>query len=369
MSEINEQAAPEFWAVGMPLPRFAVRQAVDAETKGWDGIVFPDSQNFAADCYIIMAEAANATSKLGIGAGVTNTFTRHPAVVASAAATLQAISGGRIVLGIGRGDSALANLGLAPVGLKSFERDVAAIHQYLAGQEVEFDDLGPIPPDMKASSTLGLGNIPTATGLEWVRPDQSPVPVAVAASGPKVIGIAARTADTVWLNVGSDPERTRWGVQATLDAAAEADRKTKPRLGAFVNVVCHPDQRLARELVASTLTVSARFAVMHGNVEGPASTEARSVLNKMRSEYDMTQHSRMGSTQSGTLTDEFIDNYAIAGPADYCIDRLEQLRDQGIDQFIVFTHSVTAERMYPVETAHASARLAYEVLPALRELK
>jgi 5,10-methylenetetrahydromethanopterin reductase len=351
----------------MPLPRFAVQQAVDAEASGWDGIVYPDSQNFAADCYIIMAEAANATSKLGIGAGVTNTFTRHPAVIASAAATLQAISGGRVVLGIGRGDSALANLGLAPVGLVRFEQDVAAIHAFLAGEDVKFEDLGPIPDGMKPASTLGLGQVPEGSRLEWVRPNQAPVPLAVAASGPKVIGIAARTADAVWLNVGSDPHRTEWGVRTTIETAAEAGRKESPRVGAFVNVVCHPDKQLARELVSSMLTVSARFAVMHGNVEGPASAEAESVLRKMRSEYDMTQHSKMGSRQAGALTAEFIDDYAIAGPVDHCVQRLRALRDQGIDHFVVFTQSVTAERMYPVETSRAAAYLAHEVLPAVRE--
>ena len=112
----------EVWATGISLPGVAVRMAQRAEADGFDGWFVVDSQNLAGDCYVALAQAAAATERIQLGTGVTNPFTRHPAVTASAIASVHAASGGRAVLGIGRGDSALAHLGLAPAPVPLFER-------------------------------------------------------------------------------------------------------------------------------------------------------------------------------------------------------------------------------------------------------
>ncbi len=85
------------------------------EEGGWHGIGIFDSQNLGGDTYVAMALAASATERLELSTDVTNPLTRHPAVTAGAIASVQEISGGRAVLGIGRGDSALAYVGHAPV--------------------------------------------------------------------------------------------------------------------------------------------------------------------------------------------------------------------------------------------------------------
>ena len=104
----------EVWTTGLSLPRVAARMATRAEDAGFDGMVVVDSQNLAGDCYVALAMAARETERLQLATGVTNPFTRHPAVTASAIASIHVESGGRAVLGIGRGDSALAHLGRAP---------------------------------------------------------------------------------------------------------------------------------------------------------------------------------------------------------------------------------------------------------------
>ncbi len=111
----------EFWTTGAGVPRAGWRRAVEAERQGYDGIVFVDSQNLSGDPYVAMGIAATQTETLCLGTGVTNPFTRHPAVTASAISSIQAESGGRAVLGIGRGDSALAHLGYAPAKVPFFE--------------------------------------------------------------------------------------------------------------------------------------------------------------------------------------------------------------------------------------------------------
>src|SRR5258708_16341608 len=110
----------EIWTAGVGIPGLTARMARRAEDEGWDGIGLVDSQNLAGDPYVELGLAAAATSSIGLATAVTNPLTRHPAAAATAIATVQAESGGRAVLGIGRGDSSLAHLGLSPAPVPLF---------------------------------------------------------------------------------------------------------------------------------------------------------------------------------------------------------------------------------------------------------
>src|SRR6266851_5715658 len=78
-----------------------------AERDGWDGLAFTDSQNLGGDSFAALAIAAQCTYQITLATGATNPVTRHPAVIASAIATVHVESGGRAWLGIARGDSAM----------------------------------------------------------------------------------------------------------------------------------------------------------------------------------------------------------------------------------------------------------------------
>lgn len=173
------------------MPRSTVKQAKRAEDEGWDGIGLVDSQNLAGDPYIELALAANATEQIRLGTAVTNPLTRHPAAMATAIATVQAESDGRAVLGIGRGDSALAHLGLAPAPVPTFERYLARLQGYLRGDDVPFDVELDGGGEVKAADALHMASGPQASRLRWLRDGFVKVPVDVAATGPKVIAAAA----------------------------------------------------------------------------------------------------------------------------------------------------------------------------------
>jgi len=132
----------EFWRVANGFPGTTASEAEHAEADGWDGLSIPDSQNLTGDPYVALALAASVTSKLLLRPGVTNSFTRHPAVTAASILTVQVESKGRAVLGIGRGDSALAYLGLAPVPVNLFRTYVERVQGYLRGEEMPFDTDG-----------------------------------------------------------------------------------------------------------------------------------------------------------------------------------------------------------------------------------
>ena len=163
--------------------------------------------------------------------------------------------------------------------------------------------------------------------------------------------------------LGASPERIRWGM--ALARAARVAAGMDPagvRFGAYVNLVCHPDPVVARQLVRGGLTTFARFSVMHGVLSGPLDDAQRKVLGQLRERYDMRAHTRADSQQAEVLTDSFVDTFAIAGPADHCIARLHELAALGLDRIAISGPTAGTD---VVEARKAVGLLETHVLPAL----
>ncbi len=356
--------AVEFWAMGRPhaggpnSQEFnGVRQAVRAEEIGYDGIVYVDSQNRYGDTYVAMALAAQATSTIKLGTGVTNSVTRHPAVTASAIATVQVESGGRAYLGIARGDSALAHLGRAPHSVPQFENYLQRVQAYLRGEDVPFEAGGDI-------SSLGLASYRDSSIIFWIDEVQPPkVPVDVAATGPKVIAAAARHADSVTLNVGADPARIRWGMDVARSARAEAGLPPEIHFGAYVPLVVHDDPDEAIRIGAGQVSLFARFSAMYGTVVGPASSRQREVMRTIHGAYDMEHHGLANAPQDEVVTSDFARDFGIFGPPTHCADRLSELIDLGVERFII--RGVSLDPAEP--ESKAAERFVQEVVPLLRD--
>jgi 5,10-methylenetetrahydromethanopterin reductase len=345
----------EFWS-GVGRWR-AAEGAQRAEAAGWDGIGFGDSQNLQSDCYIAMALAAQATTTLKVSTGVTNPFTRHAAVTASAIATVQGLSGGRAHLGIGRGDSAMAHLGYAPASVPAFEKYLQQLRGYLRRESVPFDEDATL-------NSLELDQQPDGSRIEWLRESQATVPVHVAATGPRVIRAAALYADAITLAVGADPARLRWGMDVAHEARAEAGLAPEIPFGAYLLIVVHDDPGTAIQLAAGALSVFARFSVMHGRPLGPVSATEREALTQIHDSYDMTSHTLAASSQANLLTDELAHKFGVFGPSSYCVERLSELIDLGLERIHVVGAAGTTD---PNEGQRAKQRFVEEVLPALRE--
>ena len=158
----------ELWTTTVASARAAQRSAQEIEAAGWDGMLVVDSQNLSGDPYVSLALAATTTTRIGLGTGVTNSVTRHAAATATAITSVNRVSSGRAVLGIGRGDSALAHLGRAPARLAQFERYLRHLQTYLRGEAVSFDEID-IPHDVAPPmSELELHDAPPASRIAWI---------------------------------------------------------------------------------------------------------------------------------------------------------------------------------------------------------
>jgi 5,10-methylenetetrahydromethanopterin reductase len=211
-------------------------------------------------------------------------------------------------------------------------------------------------------SALELHDAPPASRIAWIA-GGAKVPVEVAASGPKVIALAALHAERVMFTLGADVERLAWGIalarQTRQAAGLDPDGIA---FGAYVNLGCHNDMAAARGLVRGGLTTFARFSVMHGKANGPVSTGDRAVLEALRSNYDMRAHTRGDSRQAGTLTDDFVDRFAIVGPPGRCIERLRSLEELGLDRVAI---SGGMRGAAADDIAVAKDLVARHVLPAI----
>ena len=315
------------------------------EGLGFWGLGFPDSQNLLPEAWGQLMLAAAASSRVVLGPTVTNSVTRDAAVTASAALALQAESGGRAFVGIGRGDSAVQRIGRREDPVASFERYLTMVQAYLAGEAVDRDGF--------------------ASRLEWrSHVSVEKPPVMVAGTGRRVVEVAARRADWVCLAVGADAEHVGAVLAHAREAARVAGRDVRAtRWGAFVNCVVYDDLRVAREAVRGSAASFARFSALPGSRIADLPAPLAEAARWLREHYDMREHTRTGVAHTAGIADDFVDWFAIAGSAANARERLLRLAALGLD----FVWVVPGSTGMPREVGAASVRsLATEVLPALR---
>src|SRR5215510_837858 len=162
-----------------PMPEL-MRLIQDIEAAGFDGAGILDSQMISRDTFVILGQAATHTRRMSLFPAVTNPFTRHASVLASAIQTVEELAPGRVKFVIGTGYTSASTIGRKAATLAEMRACIAAVKALLAGQSADFDGTP--------------GRLAYAAGR--------PIPVLMAASGPKAIELAGEIADGVMLLVG-----------------------------------------------------------------------------------------------------------------------------------------------------------------------
>lgn len=330
----------EVWAHQFSFAGKTSGAARQFEEWGFDGMLLADSQDLNADIWVELALAANATSTIKLGPGVTNLVTRHPTVTASAASTLQIESGGRAVLGLGRGDSAVSKIGLGSQPVDEFEVGLGQLQTLLGGESV----------------ALGNG---TEAAIEWLAGTGAPkVPVMVAATGPKVISAGATQAEMIDFTVGAEPSRLEWAIGHAREAAGGRPVS----LGAFLDIGVADDQGRARDLIRGSTAILARFGVESTSTEG-LSDQTRQGIEKLAAQYEEAGHGKSRSAAAQGLSDEFIDRFGVCGTPDQVTAKLKELAALGLDRIVMVPGSLDAD---PAAVADSNRLFAEHVIFALK---
>jgi probable F420-dependent oxidoreductase len=253
-----------------------------------------------------------------LGHCVTNPGTREPTVLASGYATLHDISDGRMVMGIGRGDSARRTIGQQPVKVAEFERRLAMIKDFMNGREVSWND-----KDLQ---------------LKWVRPELPEIPMWVAGYGPKALAVAGRVGDGVIIQL-ADPVIVKWIMDTARKSAEEAGRDPD----ALQCIVCAPshisdDMAEARDQVRwfpAMVSNHVMDLIERYGFESDIPKELTEFV-RARKFYDYEEHSRVGAKHGEFVTDEICDRFCVLGTPEQAAEKLKELEAVGVDQFNIY---------------------------------
>ncbi|HEX7095042.1 MAG TPA: LLM class flavin-dependent oxidoreductase [Acidimicrobiales bacterium] len=291
-----------------------------AERAGYHLVGIGDTQNIIPEAFVTLTAMAAATERIRLATTVANPVTRHVAVTAAAMSSLQAASGGRAVYGVGTGDSAVANLGLPHASLRDLEAHCRTFRALVAGKPAACDG-HPVQ-------------------LQW---ETHPVPVLVAAGGPKTLRLAGRVADGVICGNGISREVVESNLDHIAAGAREAGRSPDDiEVWHMAKIVVAGDEREAWDRYAWTLASSANHTLRSGLRGKLVPEEVEPGLAAIRAGYDSRLHSQMDKgdlhsklVRDSGLTEWLGRRFLIAGPPDHIRSRVDELASWGAPNLIL----------------------------------
>ena len=333
---------PKLYLRSYPITDGMGAHASAVEEDGWDGMLFTDTQNLSMDVFGSLYLAASATSRLELGTAVTNLVTRHPAVIASAFATLHHVSGGRAHIGVGRGDTALELVGIKPPSAGRFEALLGELQAYLRGDPVDVEGF--------------------QSRVSWLPVEgETKVPVDVFGSGPHVIDVGARLGDKITFAVGAEPERVGWAVKTAREARRIDGLDPEAiDIGAFVVVGAGTDRRALDELVRGNASISAHF---QRDVMSSLSPSDAMVVEEVTSRYDNYHHGLEHAAQAEVIPADFLSRFCVIGDPDHCTERLCELLELSLSHLVIVGGSRDIDANVRERSDHLVAK---EILPAVQ---
>src|SRR6266853_3510288 len=285
-----------------------------AEAAGFQyGWIF-DSHVLWLEPYPLLTLMAENTKKMRLGTCVTNPASRDITVTSSLFATLNLISGGRMQLGIGRGDSSRRVLGKKPVGAGDLERGIKIFRELTGGKEIDYEG--------------------QPTRISWAK--GSP-PVWVAGYCPKVLELAGRVGDGVILQF-ADPDLIEWCVSFVKKGAEAAGRDPrKNEIMSAAPVWISDDLEVGREHVRwFPALVSNHVVDLVSRYKPEELPPALTSYIRDRGEYDYLHHCEVDSSNRNFVSDEVTDRFCLLGPAEAHIEKLRALARAGVTQFYIY---------------------------------
>lgn len=292
-----------------------------AERAGFDLVGMGDSQSVCLDPYSLLTVAAEHTQHVMVGPLVTNPVTRHPSVTAGALASLQQLSAGRAFLGLSGGHTSVLTIGERPATVQEVATYGVAVRSLTTGDTVEWNG--------------------TALHMEW--PTER-VPLYLTPEGPKGLRLAGRIADGVFINTGVSEGVVRDALDRVRAGAIEVGRDPNDidiwmSIRGFM-ITDKPDDALAAFSRSLAITLDHVFSFTLDGKSVP--DHLRDALTAFRSDYlhqalvtpDGAAYNEALLSRHGLL-EWALDRFTVFGPVGHCIDRLQDLRGLGIDNFFI----------------------------------
>jgi 5,10-methylenetetrahydromethanopterin reductase len=304
-----------------PPPRQSLEAFIDtvrrADRYGFARIGTGDTQWHNMECFIALTLMALNSEKVEIGPRVTNPVTREPSVMASAIVSLDLISHGRAVLTIGRGDSAVHNIGLKPASVEETRDYIIAVRDLLEKGDTTY---------------RGRHN-----HFDFPRAQTSrKIPICVTAEGPRMLRLAGEIGDQVLIGTGvtadtvaASLDELNAGARAAGRNPAEIEIWWAPRLS-----VAETTEQAIKNIMAS-IASSGNHALRSGFAGKQVPDRLKDKLRRFHQEYDYAQHGvKTGKNAKLVaelgLTDYFLERFAVAGSPPDIVERIHGLSHLGL---------------------------------------
>jgi len=318
-----------------PIGRFG-DLARTAEELGFGAAWLADSQLYTKDVHVGLALAAERTSRIKLGPGVTNPVTRHLTVTANAIAAIGEVSGGRAMLGLGAGDAAVFPLGIAPARIADLRRAIGALRSLLSGDQAELDG----------------ARVSVAAA-------KTPCPILVSASQPRMLELAGAEADGVILMGAADPALTRWQLERIADGAEGKGRSLADLdVDLWFTISMSDDREQALDDVRPWAISQARWFSRWRELPEPLSPFADE-FRRAAEAHDFGSHLARGADGRDSVSDEFVDWVGVAGNLEHCVAKIRPLIELGVDR-ITFA-------LLPGGRHERLEGYGRELIPALKE--
>jgi F420-dependent oxidoreductase-like protein len=323
----------------------------EAERLGYDSVW--TSEAYGSDAATILGWLAAHTGRIKIGAGIFQMPARSPAMTAMTAATLDELSGGRMLLGIGPSGPQVSE-GWHGVRfayqLGRTREYVAIVRSALAGERVEFHG---------EHYELPLPDGPGRALKLTIAPVQARIPIYLAAIGPKNIALAGEIADG-WIPMLVSPEHLP-EVRRHLEAGAAAVTRDLSRFDIAPNVYVHVSDDVAKARDALRPIIALY-------VGGMGSRE-RNFYNTLVQRYGFEQAAHeiqdlyLGGKREeamAALPDDLIDLVSLNGPAGKVRERIQAFREAGVGTLGITPVAPTCQER--IEQLRQIARLAEDAM-------
>ncbi|MDA0350703.1 MAG: LLM class flavin-dependent oxidoreductase [Chloroflexi bacterium] len=290
----------------------------EGEEQGWKLALIPSSPLLVPDPYVMLAFAARGTDRIKLGPFIENPVMRHPAVLASSIATVDAVASGRTLLTLGSGDTSVRLMGKRPAKVVELEEATQLARQLLSGENV---DTGARQP----------------ARLRHARR----VPVWIAAGGPRTLRMAGRVADGVFIRVGRHEANLRAAVEAVHAGAREVGRDSSDvQIGVVLHTLLTNDHayaaRVGRAIAAGFYEYSPMLFEGAGLEWG--GPDVKSLRDRVWPDFHHAEDLAAAGKVVDFLSDEAAAAFAVSGGTDELVTQLRGVLKLGLPISTVVIH-------------------------------
>ena len=287
--------------------------AAIAERRGYESL-WVTERYFHEETFSLLGFLAAATERIKLGVGVVNPFTRNPALTAMSAATLDRISGGRFLLGLGRSDGWVIQdrMGIPYRNPRStLEETVETVRSLLSGGSVTSQD-----------GQFGLSDVGLAT-----MPIQERLPIYLAAIGPRALRLAGEVADGVLLNAYTPTSYIKYAVEEVRNAARDAGRNPSD-----IDIACMLVIRPTEDPAGMVASLKSRVVrLLDEPYVGEILLEKGGFDPGILTSLRASVKEDGGRDAVGLISDEMVDSFYVVGSPERCRERTEEYREAGVD--------------------------------------